>query len=139
MLSLRFLLKPRISQLRVSGIPHLAATRTTQDVFPGSTRNMSQEYRLKDVSSLDLKPGEMREVEVDGIEAAKVLLVNAAGKTTALTPRCTHYGAPLVKGVLMGNGRITCPWHGCELSLPIHRVYSTRRRADVERQRASIR
>ena len=22
------------------------------------------------------------------------------------------YGAPLVKGVVTGDGRITCPWHG---------------------------
>jgi nitrite reductase/ring-hydroxylating ferredoxin subunit len=70
------------------------------------------EYKLKDLKSLDLKSGEKREVEVEGIEEAKVLLVNTGGKTTALGAKCTHYGAPLVKGVLTGDGRLTCPWHG---------------------------
>ncbi|KAE8452784.1 hypothetical protein EG329_013056 [Mollisiaceae sp. DMI_Dod_QoI] len=73
---------------------------------------MAQEYKLKGLSSLDLKPGEKREVEVEGIEEGKVLLCNVGGKTTALGSKCTHYGAPLVKGVLTGDGRITCPWHG---------------------------
>ncbi|OAF59965.1 hypothetical protein VC83_03037 [Pseudogymnoascus destructans] len=61
---------------------------------------------------LGVKPGEKREVEVDGVEEGKVLLLNVAGKTTAVGAKCTHYGAPLVKGVLTGDGRITCPWHG---------------------------
>ncbi|KAE9375371.1 hypothetical protein N431DRAFT_436855 [Stipitochalara longipes BDJ] len=73
---------------------------------------MAQEYKLKGLSSLDLKPGEKREVEVDGIEAGKVLLCNVGGKVTALGSKCTHYGAPLVKGILTADGRITCPWHG---------------------------
>ncbi len=71
-----------------------------------------QEYKLKDLKSLDLKSGEKREVEVEGIEEAKVLLVNTGGKVIALGAKCTHYGAPLVKGVLTGDGRLTCPWHG---------------------------
>ena len=70
------------------------------------------EYKLKDVTSLALKVGDKQEVEVEGIEGAKVLLVNAAGTIQAIGPKCTHYGAPLVKGVLTANGRITCPWHG---------------------------
>ncbi|KAH8671432.1 hypothetical protein BX600DRAFT_480520 [Xylariales sp. PMI_506] len=70
------------------------------------------EYKLKDVTSLSLKPGEKQEVDVEGIEGAKVLLVNAAGKIQAIGPKCTHYGAPLVKGVMTKSGRITCPWHG---------------------------
>ncbi|KAL1888063.1 Apoptosis-inducing factor 1 [Sporothrix stenoceras] len=70
------------------------------------------EFKLKDVTSLALKTGEKKEVEVEGIEDAKVLLVNAAGTVQAIGPKCTHYGAPLVKGVLTANGRITCPWHG---------------------------
>ncbi|ESZ92334.1 monodehydroascorbate reductase [Sclerotinia borealis F-4128] len=73
---------------------------------------MAQEYKLKDFSTLDLKPGEKKEVEVEGIEGGKVLLCNVGGKVTALGHKCTHYGAPLVKGVLTGDGRITCPWHG---------------------------
>jgi len=73
---------------------------------------MAQEYKLKGLSSLDLKPGEKREVEVEGIDEAKVLICNIGGKFTAIGNKCTHYGAPLVKGVLTGDGRITCPWHG---------------------------
>ena len=73
---------------------------------------MAQEYKLKGLSSLDLKAGEKREVEVEGIEEGKVLLCNVNGKTTAIGSKCTHYGAPLVKGVLTGDGRLTCPWHG---------------------------
>lgn len=75
---------------------------------------MATEFKLKDLKSLDLKQGEKREVEVEGVEEGKVLLVNVGGKITALGSKCTHYGAPLVKGVLTGDGRITCPWHGGE-------------------------
>ncbi|KEY71672.1 hypothetical protein S7711_02907 [Stachybotrys chartarum IBT 7711] len=73
---------------------------------------MAQEYKLKDLSSLSLSPGAKQEVEVEGIENGKVLLVNAGGKIQALGSKCTHYGAPLVKGVMTASGRLTCPWHG---------------------------
>lgn len=69
------------------------------------------EFKLKGVTSLALKVGEKQEVEVEGLDA-KVLLVNAGGTIQAIGPKCTHYGAPLVKGVLTAAGRITCPWHG---------------------------
>lgn len=72
----------------------------------------SSEYKLKSVTSLSLRPGEKQEVEVEGIENGKVLLVNAGGTVQAVGSKCTHYGAPLVKGVLTTNGRLTCPWHG---------------------------
>lgn len=71
-----------------------------------------KEYRLKDVTSLSLPDGAKQEVEVNGIDGAKVLLVNAAGTVQAVGSKCTHYGAPLVKGVLTKSGRLTCPWHG---------------------------
>merc|ERR1712093_530774 len=77
-----------------------------------TSRTMAQEYKLKGLASLDLKPGEKREVEVEGIEDGKVLLCNVGGKVSALGSKCTHYGAPMVKGVLTGDGRITCPRHG---------------------------
>lgn len=70
------------------------------------------DYKLKSVTSLSLKPGDKQEVEVEGIDGAKVLLVNAGGTIQAIGPKCTHYGAPLVKGVLTTSGRLTCPWHG---------------------------
>lgn len=78
-----------------------------------------KEYRLKGVSSLDLAPGAKQEADVEGIEGAKVLLLNAAGKVQAVGAKCTHYGAPLAKGVLTTAGRLTCPWHGGESSTPI--------------------
>lgn len=74
----------------------------------------SQEYKLKDVTSLSLSEGEKQEVEVEGIEGGKVLLLNAAGTVQAVGANCTHYGAPLMKGVLSKSGRLTCPWHGGE-------------------------
>lgn len=74
----------------------------------------AQEYKLKDVTSLGLALGEKQEAEVEGIEGGKVLLVNAAGTIQAVGSNCTHYGAPLVKGVLTKSGRLTCPWHGGE-------------------------
>lgn len=83
---------------------------------------MAQEYKLRGVSSLDLKPGFKQEVDVEGLDA-KVLLVNAGGKVQAVGPKCTHYGAPLVKGILTTNGRLTCPWHGGEfrpVQQPLH-------------------
>lgn len=82
-----------------------------QRLFAAVTPKMAQEYKLKGVASLSLQPGEKQEVEVEGLDA-KVLLLNAAGTVQAVGPRCTHYGAPLAKGVLGTNGKLTCPWHG---------------------------
>ncbi|KAK3620356.1 Apoptosis-inducing factor 1 [Elasticomyces elasticus] len=72
----------------------------------------AQEFKLKGLTSIDLKNGQKQEAEVEGIEKGKVLLVQHDGQTHAMNPNCTHYGAPLMKGVVTGDGRITCPWHG---------------------------
>ncbi len=69
------------------------------------------QYKLK-LDSLDLQNLEKREVEVEGIEKGKVLLVKIDGEVHALSSNCTHYGAPLVKGVITPDGRLTCAWHG---------------------------
>uniref|UniRef100_A0A9J7ZW41 Apoptosis inducing factor mitochondria associated 5 n=2 Tax=Cyprinus carpio TaxID=7962 RepID=A0A9J7ZW41_CYPCA len=55
-----------------------------------------------------LKDGEMMEVEVGD---HNVLLVRCDGVYSAISNQCTHYGAPLSKGVLSGH-RVRCPWHG---------------------------
>jgi nitrite reductase/ring-hydroxylating ferredoxin subunit/thioredoxin reductase len=57
----------------------------------------------------DFKDGQMMEVDMGNEQ--KALLVHQNGKFTAVSSKCTHYGAPLVKGCL-GEGRVRCPWHG---------------------------
>ncbi|KAI0661598.1 hypothetical protein C8Q70DRAFT_1051925 [Cubamyces menziesii] len=57
----------------------------------------------------ELKDGEMKEVP---FEDGKVLLSRLGDKIHATSAFCTHYGAPLVKGVLTADGRVVCPWHG---------------------------
>ena len=78
---------------------------------------MATEFKLKGLSGLDIPNNEKQEAEVEGIENGKVLLVNVQGKVHAMSPNCTHYGAPLVKGVVTPEGRLTCPWHGGELHI----------------------
>lgn len=73
---------------------------------------MAKEFKLKDVTSLNLKNGEKKEVEVEGVEGGKVLLLKIQDQVHATSANCTHYGAPLAKGVLTPEGRLTCPWHG---------------------------
>jgi NADPH-dependent 2,4-dienoyl-CoA reductase/sulfur reductase-like enzyme/nitrite reductase/ring-hydroxylating ferredoxin subunit len=55
----------------------------------------------------ELKDGEMKQVSVNGTD---ILLARVKGKYHALGANCTHYGAPLVEGVL-SDERIVCPWH----------------------------
>ena len=55
----------------------------------------------------ELNDGEMKQLSIDGTE---ILLAKVNGKHHAVAAHCTHYGAPLVDGVLNGE-RIVCPWH----------------------------
>ncbi|XP_060942389.1 apoptosis-inducing factor 3-like [Limanda limanda] len=50
----------------------------------------------------------MMEVEVGH---HSVLLTRCEGRYSAIGNQCTHYGAPLSKGVISGH-RVRCPWHG---------------------------
>ncbi|KAJ5096312.1 hypothetical protein NUU61_005668 [Penicillium alfredii] len=73
----------------------------------------TQEYKLKDIASFaDLQPMEKLECEVEGIPDGRVLVLKFDGQVHAMSPRCTHYGAPMKLGVVAPDGRITCPWHG---------------------------
>ncbi|KAF1985590.1 hypothetical protein K402DRAFT_334245 [Aulographum hederae CBS 113979] len=78
---------------------------------------MAQEYKLVGITSLEMKNGEKQQVEVEGIEKGKVLLAKVNGQVHAMGANCTHYGAPLKNGVLTGDGRLTCPWHGACFSV----------------------
>ncbi|KAF8608560.1 FAD/NAD(P)-binding domain-containing protein [Ceratobasidium sp. AG-I] len=66
----------------------------------------------KSIAVLDeseLKDGQMKDVP---FEDGKVLLSRLGDKIHATSAFCTHYGAPLAKGVLTNDGRVVCPWHG---------------------------
>jgi hypothetical protein len=67
-----------------------------QASFSRTARSMASEYKLKGLTSVDLKNGQKAEYEVEGIEGGKVLLVKAQDGLHAMSPNCTHYGAPLV-------------------------------------------
>ncbi|OAQ96491.1 hypothetical protein LLEC1_05902 [Akanthomyces lecanii] len=99
-----------VSASSASSLPprHLVPRRH----FAHTPAMSAKEYKLKGLTSLSISPGSKQEIEVEGVENGKVLLVNAGGHIQALGSKCTHYGAPLVKGVLTGSGRLTCPWHG---------------------------
>lgn len=57
----------------------------------------------------EVEEGKMIEVDLNG---NKVLVLRHKGKVKALSSKCTHYGAPLVKGSLSEDGIVRCPWHG---------------------------
>lgn len=110
------LFMPLISQLLPQSFRFCSRTllrvQLQRPSFTTSAIIMAQEYKIKGLSALDLKNGEKREVEVEGIENGKVLLARVGGTTHAMSSNCTHYGAPLKLGVLTPEGRLTCAWHG---------------------------
>ena len=55
----------------------------------------------------EFKDGEMKQISANGTE---ILLARVKGNYHAVAAHCTHYGAPLVDGVISGD-RIVCPWH----------------------------
>ncbi len=65
----------------------------------------SREFNVGSIH--DLKNGELKSISVNGNE---ILLCKIDGGVYALGAHCTHYGAPLVDGILNGD-RLVCPWH----------------------------
>lgn len=53
-------------------------------------------------------------------EASVLIMVCEIGVGDDLRWKLMAYkGAPLIKGVLTGDGRITCPWHGGTFLAPL--------------------
>ncbi|KAJ3006642.1 hypothetical protein HKX48_009540 [Thoreauomyces humboldtii] len=69
----------------------------------------------------DLSNGQMRSIPVGPSTSDKpaptVLVSKIKDKVYATSSKCTHFGAPLDKGVLTLDGRVTCPWHGACFSV----------------------
>ncbi|XP_073421773.1 apoptosis-inducing factor 3-like isoform X4 [Dendrobates tinctorius] len=82
----------------------IVSTGTGNNIAMNGNEMITQEL-CKD---LDMKDGEMREFQVQG---QSILLVRNNGVFSAVGNKCSHYGAPLSKGVLVGD-RVRCPWHG---------------------------
>ncbi|GAA5938748.1 uncharacterized protein JCM15063_004857 [Sporobolomyces koalae] len=60
-----------------------------------------------------LENGKMKEIPFPNEDSeSKILLSKVKGQYYANSSKCTHYGAPLAKGVLTETGRLVCPWHG---------------------------
>ena len=64
-----------------------------------------QEYKV--ASQQELEPGEMKQLKAGDTD---ILLARHQDDFFATAAFCTHYGAPLVDGVLNGK-RVVCPWH----------------------------
>ncbi len=63
---------------------------------------------IRVASTSDLKPGENKVVNVNGVDIA---LFNVDGQFFALNNTCPHRGGPLGEGFLEADV-VTCPWHG---------------------------
>lgn len=64
------------------------------------------EYQIGPAESF-LQDGQMQRIELAG---KPIVLARTDGEYYAFGGKCTHYGAPLDKGVLKGHS-VICPWH----------------------------
>ncbi|CAG0912873.1 unnamed protein product [Notodromas monacha] len=60
-----------------------------------------------------LPDGELKEVPMGD---QNILMIREGSTVRAFGSKCTHYGAPLIKGI-HANGRVRCPWHGACFNL----------------------
>ncbi|MGQ9632223.1 MAG: FAD-dependent oxidoreductase [bacterium] len=74
---------------------------------------MAEEGWRKVAQEGDLKEGVPISMRANGDD---ILLVRLDGRIHACGGRCTHYGAPLRDGLLLGHV-ITCPWHNARFDI----------------------
>ena len=65
------------------------------------------------IPASDVREGAMVSGHVDG---KPVLIARVGQEFLAITNKCTHYSAPLAKGLLVGD-TVRCPWHHACFSL----------------------
>jgi len=64
----------------------------------------------------DIYEGEMREIKVGDGQRDKVLVTRYKGELYAIGAFCSHFGAPLVQGVLFDD-KVLCPYHSAGFSV----------------------
>ncbi len=74
---------------------------------------MAEEEWTKVADEEELKEGEPTSVKVG---KKSVMLVKIEGEIHACGGKCTHYGAPLARGLLHDH-TITCPWHSARFDV----------------------
>ncbi|KAI5294102.1 hypothetical protein KEM52_004698, partial [Ascosphaera acerosa] len=65
----------------------------------------------------EMPPDTMMESAIEDWPNQSVLLVRHGASFRALGSKCTHFGAPLAKGILTRDGKVVCPWHGSCFSI----------------------
>jgi nitrite reductase/ring-hydroxylating ferredoxin subunit len=58
----------------------------------------------------------MKELKVGEGKTDNVLITRYQGKLYAIGAYCSHFGAPLVQGVLFDD-KVLCPWHAAGFSV----------------------
>jgi glycine betaine catabolism B len=81
---------------------------------------LSEGNFIKVADAKDIRPSQMKEVDVDG---QKVIIVNIDSKYYAIGSICTHEGGPLADGILSGY-EVECPWHGSKFDVRTGEVIS---------------
>jgi 3-phenylpropionate/trans-cinnamate dioxygenase ferredoxin reductase subunit len=81
-----------------------------------------------------LAPGQMIEGTYEG---ARVLLARVDDRFYAIGGECTHYGAPLCEGLLIGK-TVLCPWHHARFDLESGRATAPPALSGLKRYRVVL-
>ena len=60
----------------------------------------------------EINDGQFKEIKLDDEGKVSGVLIKQNGQLSALSNKCTHYGANLATSGSLGEGVIRCPWHG---------------------------
>ena len=91
-----------------------AAPAESSPVVSHDAGNDTIDVEIQGASSLE--DGTMMEVKVGEGKQDKVLVTRFGGKLYAIGAFCSHFGAPLINGVLFDD-KVLCPWHAAGFSV----------------------
>ena len=75
--------------------------------------NNDEEYYDRVVCNVEeIDDGQFKEIKLDDEGKVSGVLIKQNGQLSALSNKCTHYGANLATSGSLGEGVIRCPWHG---------------------------